>query len=274
MLSAKKGQGYTNKKKFYKKKKYGMKKGGYKRSFQQNPRIDDRLKLPLPQTYQTTLSCTCAGIIPTAGIAAPGLLLFVVKGNDLHLPFSLGNWAVAGAFTLAKGTSTLTVGTLAPAGYGNFLGSTVSGFYQYTRVLASSIKVCITPNNIGDAVSVCIVPILQGAAVLPTSVIASTSQPFASKIIQCTSNQTPKLNTIKNYITTAQIFGVNKKVILAEDAYKGAANGDPASIFEWYIVIQTNDSAASAANIDINCEIKYYVQFEASTGAGLRDTEN
>lgn len=276
-MSSVSGQENMRKKKFYKKKGYGKKKY-YKKysklSFQRNMKIDAKLNLPLPQKYQTNLTCNCIGIIPAAGLPASGMRIYAVKGNDLHLPFSLTEWSTAAAFTLAKGAGTLTVGTLAPAGYANFMGTTVTGFYQYSRVLASAIKVCVTPNAIGDNCSICIAPIIPSASVLPNSIIAAASMPFATKIIQCSTGQSPKINSLKAYMTTKQIFGVNKEVILAENDYRAPVNADPTSVWEWYVFVQSNDSAASASAIDINCSIKYYVQFETSTGGGLRDTEN
>lgn len=238
---------------------------------QKNLRINKLLRMPIASEYQTTLQCSVSGIIPGGAFPASGFLLYIVKANDLHLPFSLGNWLTN--YTLAKGGSAITTATLAPAGYGNFMQSTGRGFYTFSRVLASKLSVTCTPHVVGDNCSITLVPINSGAGSLPNSIITGASMPYSKGPIQCTPTNNIKQNTLKSYVSVANLFGVPRSSIMAEDNYKALVNADPTTVHEWYILVQTNDSATTAASIDLTATIKFYVQFEATTEAGLLDTE-
>lgn len=248
-----------------------------RRLIQRNLRIDKQLRLPLPQRYETTLECNVQGVIPAGNNSTIGLgtgfQIYPVKFNDLHLPFSTGNFNDANRFVLAAGSSGITPFTLAPAGYGNFMQSTGRGFYQYSRVLGSKISCTLLPGSASDTVSMVIVPIDNSAGSLPGSIVSASSMPFSKGPIMCTLYNDVKQNRLTSYASTASIYGVPPQAIRVEDGYEQKVNADPANVLKWYIMIQTNDSATNGAQIIMNVRIKYYVMFESSTQAGLLDTE-
>lgn len=243
-----------------------------RRLMQNNLRIDKRLRLPLPQRYQTTLECQVIGNVPVNGLGATGFLILPVKANDMHLPFSTGAFGAGATFALSAAASGLTVATLAPAGYGNFMQSSGKGFYKYSRVLASKISACITPTAGADALSMCILP-QPATGTVVNSIISAGAAPFSKGPIQCTGNNNTRMNRLTNYISAAQWYGVPPSAIKIEDNYEALANNDNPNNFLWYIILQGNDNLTNSAIIGVDVRIKYYVEFLSDTVAGLLDVE-
>lgn len=239
------------------------------RQMQQNLSINKRLRLPLPSRYRTTLEGTVIGNLAIS--AVNGFMIYGIKANDLHIPFSLA--LSGGSITLAAAASGLTLATLAPAGYGDFMRTNQGGLYDLSRVLASRIHVTVVPTVATDTISMCIVPVLAQLAAKPNNIIAGGSMPYSKGPIICTGNNNIKQNRLSNYISTAQIYGLSPRAILDENDYSALANVDSPENYQWYVMFQTNSAAATTNPVYIEIKMKWYVQFEATTGSGLRDIE-
>lgn len=238
------------------------------RQLQQNLFINKKLRLPLPSRYRTTLEGTLVAKFNITAVS--GLCIYAIKANDLHLPWSL---AFTGGTLTLPSAGALTLANMAPAGYGNFMGTNQTGFYDLSRVLASRIHVTCVPSNVADCMSVVVVPVLTQLASKPAGIQAAGSMPYSKGPILCTGNNNIKQNRISNYISTAQIYGLSPRAILDENDYSALANTDVPETYQWYVMFQTASGVATVADVYLEFKMKWYVQFEATTGSGLRDTE-
>lgn len=257
-------------------------RGRRRRSYEPEPRIamqnlqiNKKLKLPLPSRYFTELNINCIGQVYAASAAniGGGCYVLKVKGNSLHHPFADVNSFSSANFNFAGGVSSLTAVLLAPAGYSNFMQASQAGFYNKSIVLASKIRVTATPQTVGDMVTVALIPINPTQGQQPTAIISVASSPLSKGPIMCSGNNMLKDNTIWGYCSTALIEGVTRSAILADNTYFTTANADPTSLWDWYIVIQSNDSASLSSALNVDIQVKYYVCFENNSATGISDVE-
>lgn len=66
-------------------------------------------------------------------------------------------------------------------------------------------------------------------------------------------------NSVRNYMSTAKIFGVNPVAVKSEDNYGAAFTANPVDAWYWIVITQPSDEA-TAMTSTLLVEIVYYVE--------------
>lgn len=236
-------------------------------------------KLPFPERYRTKLHMEVDGFWLPAVLAnnyaqagPPVNQYFTVLGNGVITPFAANSTSAIAATLMTLNNQGLhPIATSNPIGH-NLLQTIYNGY----RVFSSKIKVTAIPQSIVDPINLVIIPSFnQGSLLLtpnnPTQDVAYLAQyPFAkSKTIQCNSGN----YVLSSSISTHKLLGITKQALLNDLSgnytVRDGANGNPGSVYNWYIAWQTEDNAAPAGNIGFKVEITYYIEYFNTTAVLL-----
>lgn len=134
-----------------------------------------------------------------------------------------------------------------------------SSFYQYYRVLGSSITVTpIAPPaaaaGFGSSIVYGIYP-HNTITNTPASGIQSLERPYRKWTML---SGAKGYSSVKNYMTTAKIFGETKQSVMSEDNYQAANTTNPTNQWQWTVFMFTGDTASNSATIPFYVTITYY----------------
>lgn len=136
-----------------------------------------------------------------------------------------------------------------------------SAFYRYYTVHGSAIKVqLINTTIVNNPMDMAVVP-----SPINTIVTADISSPVEEmpyckyKIAQVYTSGTNSC-MVRNYMSTAKIWGVKPVAIDAEDTYGASTSSNPVNEWWWIIVTQPTDETTAITSHAI-IELTYYAEF-------------
>lgn len=201
---------------------------------------------------------------------------FMTKCN-VYVDFVSGNDATD--ILVFKGNSVMNVGpsqgtsyptgvfaSNVPAGLIYILSSPTIGAatgavapYGTYRVLGSAISAMYTPNTGSAATEINIFPSDQVSyANLTRTTIAE--QPYNKSWSYGNAVQTSQLRRMKNYMSTAKIFGLKNKLMLEDGQFDGFPTVEPARPWFWHIYMTSFDGTATVVKL-MRIQITYYIEF-------------
>lgn len=135
-------------------------------------------------------------------------------------------------------------------------------FYTKYRVLGSSIRVTpgwggtdFTGSTSVNGIAVAVVP-------APTDV-APGSEILEQPYSRYKTGYVAESNrlTVKHYMSTAKIFGVNRQAVHDEDNYAAAYNASPSDVWFWYVYVYNPFGTTDNMYMSFNVKLTYYVEF-------------
>lgn len=150
----------------------------------------------------------------------------------------------------------ITGGSYKPYGFNQW-----TDFYRYYTVYGSRIKVTpIITTNTNMPLDVAVVPSTVNTIVTSDIADPVETNPYAKWVLGGTYRAGVPSNAVRNYMSTAKIWGVSPVAVRAEDAYAAAVGTNPVDQWFWIVVTQPLDEA-TAVTCYIMVEITYYVEF-------------
>lgn len=200
------------------------------------------------------------GNIAVGTLNANGSGNFTVNGNYCWLPFT----SLPAGFNLNNNGLAITNATLQPSGLKNILYSaaTQTGPYTRCRVLATKLKVTVSPIITGDQMSLAIGVMLNGGGF--GSLLTAADSPLSAGPITCTGNNNIKQNQLSIYRHTAQVFGLNRKHVYEDDSYSFAPGTAPTNRWDYQVWLNTNDNTTNANVVGLLMRMYFYVELYAT----------
>lgn len=142
-----------------------------------------------------------------------------------------------------------------PMGYDEW-----SRFYDFVHVLGSSIKITV--------MSACDVPVQIG--VYPALDVSGSSATSLREIPYCKTSdgyaygvQGNQWCRLKNYMSTAKIYGISKQEVKDNGNYGHSTATNPVSQWFWHVESQTFGSSVPVTNaVNYDVQITYYCMFK------------
>lgn len=230
--------------------------------------IFNHSKMPMPQRYRCRFESDFNCLINNATYLPAGTQIATISMNGLYQPWntSVGlNWGTAPYSIISYGVTTN------PQGLSNLMNTTTAGttgMYGQYRVYASKIIVSVFPNNIGDNVQFCVCPVT--GTNLPTSYFTMRADRFAvegqSSVYGITSGR--GRNTVKKYLTIAEMFGTSKSAIMDDLSTEFSATGNTRPGFQsyWCFCMNTTDNATLQQAVAVRIRVIWYAELFAYQG--------
>jgi hypothetical protein len=204
---------------------------------------------PFPPRYRTIVTTAMRGYVN----AGTGAVVYYCKANSAHLPFAGGGW---------PGTSPAAA-TLKPTGFPQVCNSS---FYTLFRVVASHIKVQLSPGDAADSMQLSITP--SGNNATPASAAAAMGQRL-TKWRQIQIGTPVNSQTVHNSVAMCDFLGVTASAVqndLSGD-FIGNYAADPADLLYWVINIQPDNGGVSSTIAALTVEMQHEIEFFGETAA-------
>ena len=145
----------------------------------------------------------------------------------------------------------------------------IKTIYGRYRIIASSIKVTFT--NIGGN------NVNARAFIVPTY---NTTSPGSSANGVCQQKHSKErfigsangghgIATLKHYMTTSRVNGLQKRAIMSENGYAAEPSTNPVNSWFWNVMAFSTDGSASLANIYVDVKMKFYTVWSNPAILGL-----
>lgn len=233
-----------------------------------NPKSQISLRNPYPQRFRTVLTCNWSGNLNAGALNFTGYAFFYINGNACQNPFV----NFPGTLSISSNGGSITNANQTPAGFGNLFG-TLGGSAPYGRVrcIASKLKMHASPLTGGDIFNMVINPYIIGTTGFG-SIISAGQAPMSRGPLLCTGNNNQSMNTLTAYLSTAQVFGLDRKHVYEDDTYTFTSGVLPVNEWRWRVQFNTIDNTTNTGQFAINIQMRYYVEFSELEMGALQDT--
>lgn len=226
----------------------------------------------VPQQFYCTLTATRSEA-DFAGASWGLTKTYYVIGNNLVHPWNNGSFtdALTPGQINAKATDD-------PAGF-----FTLASLYDYCRVYSSSISVQFDPSTAQVQDTILVVSPQSNTEVVTSpslrQILDLREKPFVkSKVISSQAlvpSASQRARTVTHSMSTATIWGVNKRAVSDEDDYSmftSSGSSPPVNSWYWVIMLCTTDNAnpqVTHPEGNIRIRVTYRCRFESPREAGM-----
>lgn len=134
-----------------------------------------------------------------------------------------------------------------------------STIYATYTVMGSSIMAKFMPDgNLTGAGFRCAIAPLLGITTLGATKFDVASQTPSSRVGLLYNSPAPL--TLRQYCSTARIFGITQAAVLTDTTLSAANSANPANQWTWHVCIQSSDLSSTVTGT-VDVDIMYYVRF-------------